>query len=486
MSEFESARSTRTVISAIVVIAIVATGAVTVVFLSGILNPSGDGSTTTTTTTTDADSKVLTIITRHDISIHGVFEPAFLASDFAVENNIVDLKWKTPDGSLWGEVLDGGTIDVAWGGGPTLFDQLMRDNRLQPLTSSLMTEVAGRINDTIAGADMKRNNTSDELMWIAAAISSFGFTVNYAFLDDYNLPVPYKWTDLANITYGKNLPGLPSIAMGNAPQTTSNTRIYEIIVQALGWDQGWITMSRMAGNAGIYPGSVETQNAVENGDVGVAMSIDFYGYLTQFKNPDCFYIVPEGQTIVNGDPIAIPINAPQPALAEGFIDYVLSAEGQALWLDSDVRRMPVMREAFDEPGAPEDLYLAFNQTIQTAGIDFNDTLSLVTNAAFVPYFGAVFADAHTELVDCWNTILTAYNQSVIDEADVAYYAGLMGTPVSIIDPKTLILSVFSQEYAIAINNDMIYDASYASTVTTRWTAAAKIQYLDVKNQVLAL
>ena len=486
MSEFETTRGSRTVISAIIVITIVIIGTLGVFYFGGIFGPGGPTTTSTTTTTTGTEDKVLTVLTRHDISIHGVFEPAFLATDFAIANNIVDIKWKTPDGRFWGELIDQGTVDVAWGGGPTLFDQLMRDNRLEPLTSALMQAASDRVNDTLAGAAMKRSNTADELVWIAAAISSFGFTINYDFLETYNLPIPYKWTDLANATYGKELPSIPTIAMGNAPGTTSNTRIYEIIIQALGWDAGWITMSRMAGNAGIYPGSVETQNAVENGDVGVSMSIDFYGYLTQFRNPDCFYIVPEGQTIVNGDPIAIPSTSPQKDLAEGFLDWVLTAEGQALWLDSNVRRMPVMVEAFDLPGAPEDLYSAFNQTVQTVGIAFNDTESLYTNGAFVPYWGAVFAEAHTELVSVWNTILTAYNQSIIDDTELAYYAGLMGTPVSVIDPKTGLLSKFTLAFALQINNDMIYDSSYASAMTSLWTAAAKIQYLDVKNTVLAL
>ncbi len=484
MSEFEATRKPSTMVVAIVVIAIIGVAGVSFMLMGGF----GPGTTTTTDTTDPTSTGIsITILTRHDISIQGVFESAFLATDFAQDNDIIDLKWRSPANEFWDDLIVGGTIDVCWGGGPTLFDQLMRDNLLEPLTSTKMQTAAARINDTLAGVDMKRNNTADELIWIAAAISTFGFTVNHAFLDTYSLPTPTTWTDLADPIWAKELPTVPTIAMGNAPDTTSNTRIYEIISQALGWDAGWVNMARMAGSAEIHGGSVETQNAAENGDVGVSMSIDFYGYLTQARNPDCEYIVPEGQSIVNGDPIAIPNTSSQMDLAEGFIDYVLSVEGQALWLNDDLRRMPVMREAFNQPGLGdvEDLYIAFNKTMETVGIEFNDTLSLAMNRAFIKYFESVFTHSHADLVNCWVAINTAYDEGRIDLSELNAYADQMAAIISIVDPKTSLTEEFTIAYATAINHDMIYDSTYASTVQSRWTIAAKIQYQSVMAAVNA-
>jgi len=272
MSEFETGRNMKTIVCAVAVIAIVGVSAIAFVMLGGMTPPT---TTTTTTTTTTPTGGVLTILTRHDVMIHNVFEPAFLASDFAIDNEIGDIIWKTPTEDYWDDIIQLGQADVCWGGGPTLFDQLMIEDYLEVLDSPLMVEVADRINDTIAGSVMKRNNSADELVWIAAAISSFGFTVNHDFLDTYSLPTPMSWTDLADPIYGSLLKAIPTIAMGNAPDTTSNTRIYEIITQGMGWDAGWVTMARMAGSASIFGGSVETQNAAETGQVGIAMSIDF-------------------------------------------------------------------------------------------------------------------------------------------------------------------------------------------------------------------
>ena len=242
-------------------------------------------------------------------------------------------------------------------------------------------------------------------------------------------------------------------------------------------------MARMAGSANIYGGSVETQTAAESGQVGISMSIDFYGYGTQFRNSDCEYIVPDGESLVNGDPIAIASTSSHKDWAEAFVDFVLTPEGQALWLDDSIRRMPVLREAFDEPGAPVDLYSAFNTTLQNIGIEFNDTMELTTNSAFIHYWSAVFNDAHQELVDCWYTIVNAYEMGWITEGDLDTYATAMSTPVTAEDPNTLVMEKFTLAYATAINNDMIYDASFLSTIKISWTAAAKAQYIAVQASI---
>ncbi len=484
MSEFEASRNVKTSVLAVAVIVIIGVAATSFIFLGGFLNPG----TTTTTTTTTSGPFTLTILTRHDVAIHNVYEPAFLATDYAIAHQITDIDWKSPDASFWDTLIDLGQVDVCWGGGPTVFDQLMTDGRIAPLNSTLMQEAAARIPDEIAGADMKRWNSESQLMWIAAAISSFGFTVNHDFLDTHSLPTPTNWTDLADPIWGSLLPSIPTIGVGNAPDTTSNTRIYEIMTQGLGWDAGWINMARIVGSSNVYGGSVDVQLAVRAGEVGIGMTIDFYGFQNEKMNPDCEYIIPTDQTIVNGDPIAIAANAPHKEAAEAFLDFVLSARGQVLWLDDSILRMPVMEEAFWEPEAADNqgLYASFNQTKATVGIDFNDTLSLNTNTALVYYWQSVFSDAQTELVQCWAEILTKYYGGIINGTMLDYYAGLMGMPVSALDYKTSVLEQFTLDYALSINHDMTYDATYNSQMKIRWTNAAKSQYISVYNIVHAL
>ena len=437
--------------------------------------------TTTTTTTTGEESVELTILTRHDISVQGIFETAFLASSFAIENNIVNIRWRAPANEFWDDLIDAEPVDVCWGGGFELFDQLMIGDRLSPLTSSLMQEVESRVNDTIAGMSMKRNNTDDLLCWISTKLSSFGYTINHDFLDTHSLPTPTTWANLSEPIYGSLLPATPTIAMANAPDSMTHKLIYDMIIQMMGWDAGWIHLSRMAGSANIYGGLVEAHMAVENGDVGIGASSDFRGFLSQQNNPDCEYIVPSDGTVIIGDPIAIANSTTNKTIAEGFLDFVLSPYGQSLWLDDDLLRLPVMREAFDEPGAigMDGMYSAFNQTARSISFAINETQSLVTSASFSAYFESVLTNADTELRNCWSEIVDLYYAGNITKSQLDTYASQMADPVSISDPNTSVVEKFTLEYAIRINNDMIYDGTYASTAKTRWNAAAKIQYVSV-------
>jgi ABC-type Fe3+ transport system substrate-binding protein len=469
-AELEKGRNMKTIALAVIVIGIVGAGAVFFILNQGAPEEQGIA---------------LTILTRHDTAIHTAYEEAFLASDIAEEYGITDLKWKTQAPQFWDDVVEAGGVDVLWGGGPTLFDQMQRDEYLKSLTSDYMQDVLDRIPDTIAGAAMKRKNDADEVIWVAAAISSFGFTVNHNFLDEYDLPTPNNWTHLSKPVWGSLLP-TSTIAMGNAPKTTSNTRIYEIITQGMGWDDGWITMARMAGSARLYQGSVETQAAAENGDVGVSMSIDFYGYTTQANNPDCEYILPEGESIVNGDPIAISQNTEHLNASRAFLDYVLSAEGQSLWLSEGIRRMPVLESAFSTPlGEQNDgLYSLYNQTLENEGIEFNETLSVNINTAFTSYFEAVFNDPHDELVDTWKAIVDAYYAEDITKAQLDQLAAQMGEPVTVnVDGED---HKFTIPYAEEINEQMIYDSEFYNSMQQLWRDAAIDQYSQVLSDLNSL
>ncbi|MGY5873085.1 MAG: ABC transporter substrate-binding protein [Candidatus Thorarchaeota archaeon] len=441
--------------------------------------------TTTTTTTTTEEPVELTVLTHHDISFQGIFEPAFLSSSFAIENNIDNIKWRAPAEEFWDDLIDIGEVDVCWGGPPQLYDQLMVGDYLSPLTSTLMQEVESRVNDTIAGVAMKGNNTEDQLCWIGSTLSSFGFTINHVFLSTYSLPVPTTWANLSEPIYGSLLPTIPTIAMANAPYSTSHKYMYDLIVQIMGWDAGWTHLSRMAGSAEIYGGSVETQNAVEIGDNAVCPSMDFDGFLTQSRNPDCEYIVPADGTAISCAPIAIANPNVNMTIAEGFIDFVLSPYGQSLLLDEDLLRLPIMREAFDEPGAigMDDMYSAFNQTISSTPFVLNMTQSLVTDRSFTKYFESVLTDSHVELANCWSTMVELYYAGNITKSELDAYATLMANPVTIVDPKTSLDEKFTIDYATRINSDMIFDAAYSSTVQSRWTVAAKVQYLSVKSDL---
>ncbi|MCK5626091.1 ABC transporter substrate-binding protein, partial [Candidatus Bathyarchaeota archaeon] len=307
------------------------------------------------------------------------------------------------------------------------------------------------------------------------------------FLTDAQLPTPNKWEDLANETYGKLLP-IPSIAMGNAPGTTSNTRIYEIIIQAFGWNEGWRLLTRMAGNSGIYGGSVETQSAVETNTVGVSMSIDFYGYTSQLAFPNLQYILPEGQSIINGDPLALIDKSEHKEAAQDLIGWILSPEGQSLWLDEKVNRMPVRSDAFQTVKGQQrvDLYERFNTTIRNIGISFSDVVALRYEQSLMYYFEAVLKNEHESLASTqgvWTELVRAKEEQRITQQQFSDLILELGTPVSWTDPTDQTLTQFTEEYASSVNNRIYTDSAFRSLMQGIWGEAARVQYQSILDKI---
>jgi hypothetical protein len=264
--------------------------------------------------------------------------------------------------------------------------------------------------------------------------------------------------------------------MGNSPGTTSNTRIYEIILQKFGWVKGWEVLTRMAGNSRIEIGSTETQAQVETGVTGVAMSIDFYGFSTALRNPDCEYRIPVNGSIINPDPIAICTTSQNIEAAEAFIDFVLTPEGQSIWLHESINRLPILEEAFQTPlGLTRtDLYLFYNNSINNIGIDFSDPLALSYEYSLMYYFESVLTNAQSDLLSCWSKLVSAYRNALITQGQYETFAAQMAAPV------TWDTTTFTEAYAISINDQMGSSASFRATMQAEWTAAAISQYNTVE------
>jgi len=197
---------------------------------------SAQSSTQTTSSTsspTPTGPITLVVLTRHDVTIQTIAKKAFLQSDIAKQYNIKDIRFIPIPESLWPSYIKKGA-DVGWGGGPTLFDNLFRNNYLVPIEDQKVLGLIGnQIQETVAGMPMIRKGDDGKIYWIAAALSSFGFTVNHDVLKRWNLPVPQRWEELASETFAMDP---PQVGIADPTRSTSNTRIYQIILQAFGWD----------------------------------------------------------------------------------------------------------------------------------------------------------------------------------------------------------------------------------------------------------
>jgi ABC-type Fe3+ transport system substrate-binding protein len=434
----------------------------------------------------------LIALTRHEQSIQSLARTLFLNSEVARKLGITNIRFLYVPAELWPSYIEkaskqGVSIDLVYGAGPTLANYLDELGYLMPINPAKRPEhyaiiyELNKLPAKIAGADTYKKDSEGNIKWIGEGLSGFGFTVNYDTLSKYGLPKPKTWEDLASPVYARYLPDTPLIGTADPTMSTSNTRIFEIILQAKGWSEGWRILTLMAANARIYPGSGDARDAVIRGDVAVATTIDFYGYMAMNVNPDCEYIAPEGETMVNADAVAILNTTKHPVHAAAFIAWALSEfGGQQVWLDKDINRIPVNPNTFNTPEGQQrpDLKQSYDQLKTFRGIEFNETLSTMWVNAVVYYFKATLVDAHDDLQAVWARVAGAYLDGRISRDWFDYLTLELSKPLRFKDPVTGSNVEFTQEYAVYINPYLTKSEVYQALMTA-WSSGARDRYRSV-------
>ena len=117
----------------------------------------------------------------------------------------------------------------------------------------------------------------------------------------------------------------------------------------------------MSGNTRNFVAS-SASSAVEVGvgDAAYGVAIDVYGQAQAgYYGPgNVSFILPEGQTVITPDCIAILKNPPHPEMAQHFLEFTLSRAGQLLWMQPKgspggathdiINRMSVWPSLYDE------------------------------------------------------------------------------------------------------------------------------------------
>lgn len=295
-----------------------------------------------------ASTNTLTIISPHGREIQGEFERAF-----KIKNPEVAFKWQDQGASsdalrfilaqfkTKDDKNEGIGADLFFGGGLESYMELEKDGLLEKLPSDY------GIPATVNGVPLRGADN----VWVGAALSGFGILYNKSIATRDGLPVPKVWGDLGK----KELFGRVELA---DPRRSGSAHVaYEIILQTNGWEEGWKTLAAMTGNARAYIDSSSTLvNDVSSGEAVFVPAIDFYGRakIEQAGTEKLGYVAPQGQSVVTPDPIAVLKGAPNKELAEKFVAFVMSPEGQKLWmLKKGSEGGPVQETLFRQAALPK-------------------------------------------------------------------------------------------------------------------------------------
>ncbi len=278
------------------------------------------------------DSAELVIISPHWEGIRIEFNRAFKQWYAAQGKGDVEITWLDQGGtsddvrfirsgfSRNPETID---VDILYGGGIDPYIEFAKEGLLVPF--KLPDDVVSKLPKSVGGIPVY----DEQYRWYGASLAGFGILYNKKLLDMYGLDAPAAWIDLAK-------PGFRGLVGSSDPRHSGSMHMmYEIILQAYGWDEGWRILLGMGANVRNFPkSSTQTGKDLQTGEIAAGLSIDTYAFsaIEEVGAKRLGFILPQQATVITPDPIAILKGAPNIEVAQDFIRFSLSPEGQKIWM----------------------------------------------------------------------------------------------------------------------------------------------------------
>jgi ABC-type Fe3+ transport system substrate-binding protein len=255
-------------------------------------------------------------------------------------------------------------VDLFWASAPDAFE-VLKGKKLLAAYKPKATGIAEKVGSYPV-------NEKDGF-YSGFAASGYGIMWNDRYVKAKKLPTPKEWQDLAQAPYYDHV----SISAPSRSGTTHLT--IETILQGEGWDKGWRMIKEIAGNLHqVTDRSFGVPEAVNSGQVGYGIVIDFFAFSSQGGGFPVKFVYPSVTTLVPAN-IGIVANAPNKAGAEAFIEFLLSPAGQEALLEPTIRRLPVRPATYDK--APPDYPNPFKDKNLQGLLTFNAELSETRNSA---------------------------------------------------------------------------------------------------------
>ncbi|MDP3071102.1 MAG: ABC transporter substrate-binding protein [Opitutaceae bacterium] len=265
-------------------------------------------------------------------------------------------------------------IDVFFGGGTYDFERQALAGRL------VDSGVMARRPEWFTAATIPRQAGGEDFwhpqgLWIGTVLSSYGIIFNRDALARLGFTrEPAQWEDLADPRF------VGEVGLADPTKSGSVAKAFENIIQQQmqrrlqagrpeaeavreGWLDGLRLIQRIGANARYFTDTSQKPPIdVAAGNCAVGLCIDFYGRQQEeaVRRRNTMervgYVTPLGGSVASVDPVALLRGARNRAVAEAFIEFTLSMEGQKLWNFRPgtpggperfaLRRMPVRRDFY--------------------------------------------------------------------------------------------------------------------------------------------
>jgi ABC-type Fe3+ transport system substrate-binding protein len=348
-------------------------------------------------------------------------------------------------------------LDIFFGGGYDPYLALKQSRLLEPY--KLPMPLLAKIPPKLAGVPLY----DPDHTWYGATLAGFGIVYNKAVLGLTKLPVITTWEGLA-------APQAFGWVGSSDPRKSGSVHmVYEIILQAYGWEKGWRIITGLGANArGFTNAASQVPKDVAIGEVAYGLAIDFYAW-AQVKEagPDKIgFVMPDNLTIITPDAIGILKGAPNAEVAKAFIRFVMSEEGQKLWLLVEkapggpqrfqLNRFSVLPSAYEV--SPQITAVKLNPFTWRSDFPFDPKLSAERWSIVNDLIGALVIDQKHLLTRAWKQ---AMDKGGLSEPD---WQRLTAMPIS-------------EDEALAMAKTKWKDPEFRNQKLNEWVNFARSKYL---------
>jgi ABC-type Fe3+ transport system substrate-binding protein len=376
----------------------------------------------------------LVILSPHWEGIQDEFEVGFADHWKVTTGRTVDVEWLDQGGtssilrfirSQFDNRPEGIDIDIFFGGGIDPHLKLKKQGLTIPFV--LPDSILSRIPTTFAGIPMY--DTTGH--WYGATLSGFGVVYNSAVAKLKGLPIPKDWAGMSD-------PAMEGwIFAGDPRQSGSVHMAYEIMLQAYGWEKGWQVITAMAANSrGFARSAGDIPRAVSRGDAVAGMCIDFYAWaeVNRSEPGRMGFVYPPNLTVVNPDAMCILKGAPNMKVAQAFVRFIMSEQGQRIWClkmgqpggprENQLNRFTVMPDLYAKYG--KTLAVTINPFSWEGSFVYDSRKGSVRWGIVNDMIGAMLIDSQNELNAAWKSMkarksvdegITALAKAPITEAE---------------------------------------------------------------------
>lgn len=333
-------------------------------------------------------------------------------------------------------------IDLFFGGGS--YDFVMQANAGRIVPTEVFERNPKWFREGTVPLEFAGESYRDpEGRWVGNVLSSYGIIYNRDALRRLGIETPpRRWRDLADPRF------LGEVALADPTKSSSIAKAFENVIQQEmqrragagkggeeaevaaireGWMAGLKWLQLIGANARYFTDSSQKPPIdVAQGNCAAGICIDFYGRAqaevaavrSGTEEARLGFSTPRGGTVPSVDPIAILRGAPHREVAEAFIEFTLSMEGQKLWNFRPgtpggperyaLRRLPVRRDFY-----VEDAWKEFRSDPDEHPFEEEEqlvyrperTAHLFRELAFI--IRVMTLDTHAELKSAWRAVAAA-------------------------------------------------------------------------------